>query len=138
MNVVLSIKPQFAEKIFQGTKRYEFRRVIFKNSQVQKVIVYASSPVQKVIGEFEIDQIISLDLITLWDTTKEHSGITKEYFFDYFGNKEYGFAIKIKNTKRYRSPKCLREDFNLIPPQSFLYFNEQKNNHKKGFVVNDK
>ena len=121
MTIVLSIKPEFANKIFAGTKKYEFRRVIFKNPQVKKVVVYASSPIQKIIGEFEIEQIISYDLITLWNKTKRHSGISESYFFEYFGDKELGYAIKIKNTKLYRVPKCIREDFNLIPPQSFLY-----------------
>ena len=31
MKVLLSIKPEFAEKIFNGTKKYEFRKSIFKN-----------------------------------------------------------------------------------------------------------
>ena len=124
MKVVLSIKPEFAEKIFLGTKKYEFRRAIFKNPDIKKIIVYASSPVQKVIGEFEIDKIISYDLNTLWDKTKECSGITKEYFFQYFGDKENGFAIKIKKAKLYDTPKCLKEDYNLVPPQSFSYFSE--------------
>src|SRR6266487_4804750 len=101
MKVVLSIKPEFAIKIFNGTKKYEFRRVIFKNQEVKKVLVYASSPVQKVIGEFEIEHILKHDLGTLWNLTKDHSGITSEYFFQYFGEKKQGFAIKIKNTKRY-------------------------------------
>jgi predicted transcriptional regulator len=122
MKVILSIKPEFAEKIFNGTKKYEFRRSVFKNRNIKTVIVYASSPVQRVIGEFEIDSIINEDLDLLWDQTKEHSGITEDYFFDYFVNKEKGFAIKIKNTKKYSQPKCLKEDFNLSPPQSFAYW----------------
>src|ERR1700733_12001815 len=112
MKVVLSIKPEFAEKIFQGTKRYEFRRAIFKNPDVRKFLVYASSPVKKVIGEFEIDKIISHDLETLWDKTKKFSGISKEYFLAYFIDKDQGFAIKIKGALLYDSPKCLKEDFN--------------------------
>lgn len=121
MKVVLSIKPQHANKIFDGTKKYEFRRAIFKNPDVKKVVVYSSSPVQKIIGEFEIEKIISNDLDALWSLTKKHSGITEEFFFQYFGGKELGFAIKIKNAKLYRKPKCIREDYNLFPPQSFLY-----------------
>ncbi len=121
MKVVLSIKPEFANKIFAGTKKYEFRRAIFKNSNVKKVIVYSSSPVKKIIGEFEIDRIITHDLETLWGITKKYSGISEDFFFQYFGNKEHGFAIKIKNTKLYRIPKCIREDYKLFPPQSFLY-----------------
>lgn len=121
MKVILSIKPEFADKIFEGTKKYEFRRVIFKNTEVSKIIVYASSPVQKIIGEFEIDQIINSDLESLWNKTRKHSGISQDYFFEYFSKKERGFAIKIKNFKRYRQPKCIRSDFNALPPQSFLY-----------------
>jgi len=121
MKVILSIKPEFANKIFEGTKKYEFRRAIFKNPEVKKVVVYSSSPVQKVIGEFEIERIISHELETLWNKTKKYSGISEDFFFEYFGDKEYGFAIKIKNTKLYRTPKCIREDYNLFPPQSFLY-----------------
>lgn len=79
MKVVLSIKPEYAFKIFDGTKKFEFRKAIFKNSNVKSIIVYASSPVQKVIGEFEIGKIFNNDLETLWDLTKEHSGITEAF-----------------------------------------------------------
>lgn len=122
MKVVLSIKPEFAEKIFDGTKQFEFRKVIFKNEKVTTVIVYASSPVQKVIGEFEIEKILSHDIDTLWDLTQTFSGITAEYFYNYFENRQVGFAIKIKRTKKYKQPRCLRADYNLLPPQSFSYY----------------
>jgi len=35
-----------------------------------------------------------------------------------------GYAIKIKKTKKYKKSLCLREDFNLFPPQSFLYLDK--------------
>jgi len=125
MKVVLSIKPEFAFKIFDGTKKFEFRRSIFKNGNIKSIIVYASSPVRQVIGEFEIDEVLNYDLPTLWDMTQEFSGISEKFYYDYFVNKEQGFAIKIKNTKKYRNPKCLREDFNLSPPQSFAYWTDK-------------
>lgn len=125
MKVVLSIKPEFALKIFDGTKKFEFRRSIFKNENIKSVIVYASSPVQQVIGEFEIDEILNFDLSTLWDLTQEHSGISEEFYYGYFANKEQGFAIKIKKTRKYRKPKCLKKDFNLSPPQSFAYWTDK-------------
>ena len=84
MKVLLSIKPEFAEKIFDGTKRYEFRRSIFKEENITKVIVYASSPLQQVIGEFEIADIFSLNPKALWKKTKRYSGISEKYFFNYF------------------------------------------------------
>ena len=98
MKVVLSIKPEHAFKIFDGTKKFEFRRSIFKNKDIKSIIVYASSPVQQVIGEFEIDKVLRHDLSTLWDITHEFSGISEEFYYNYFANKEEGFAIKIKKT----------------------------------------
>ena len=121
MKVVLSIKPEFANKIFDGTKLFEFRKVMFKE-HIKSVLVYSSSPVQKVIGEFQIGEIIKHDLETLWDLTKEHSGISEKYFYEYFAEKEHGFAIQIKKKKKFKVPKCLREDYNLTPPQSFAYW----------------
>src|SRR5215203_6335684 len=110
MKVLLSIKPEFAQKIFDGTKKYEFRRSIFKNPDIKTIVVYASSPVQKVIGEFEIEEIINTDLEDLWSQTEKHSGISKDYFLKYFSGKQNGFAIQIKNTKKYKSPKCIKKD----------------------------
>lgn len=126
MKVVLSIKPQFANKIFDGTKKFEFRKAIFKNQNVTSVLVYSSSPVQKVIGEFQIDQIFNDDLETLWERTKEFSGISEDYFYQYFANREQGFAIQIKNQIKFKIPRCLKEDYNLSPPQSFAYWESKE------------
>ena len=122
----MSIKPAFAEKIFEGTKKYEFRRAIFKNQQIEKVIVYASSRIKWIIGEFEIDKIISLDLVSLWNKTGEHSGITKVYFDEYFVKNNHGFAIKIKNIGRYKTAKRIREDYHLISSSIISIFTRIK------------
>lgn len=126
MRVLLSIKPNYANLIFDGSKKFEFRRSIFKNHKVKTILVYSSSPVQKVIGEFEIDEILNDDLSSLWQQTKKHAGIDEHFFYEYFNNKESGFAIKIKKAKKYAKPLCLKADFNLLPPQSFLYLNNRK------------
>ena len=121
MRVLLSIKPKFAFKIFNGVKLYEYRKAIFRNSNVSKIIVYASSPVKKVIGEFEIENIIYDELDRLWELTSDLSGISEDYFYDYFSSKNKGYAIKVKNTKLYKSPFELERTFKIRPPQSFAY-----------------
>ena len=70
MKVLLSIKPEFVEKIFAGTKKYEFRKSLFKKSGVKYVVIYASAPIKRVVGEFEIDNILSDDVDVIWDRTK--------------------------------------------------------------------
>ncbi len=121
MKVLLSIKPEYAYKIFDGTKKFEFRKVIFKNPKIKTVVVYASSPVQQVIGEFEIEDILSYNPQEIWRKTKRYSGITEDFFYQYFADREIAHAIKIKSTKRYKRPLSIREDFNVVPPQSYVY-----------------
>jgi len=121
MRVLLSIKPEYAVKIFDGTKIFEFRKVIFKKPNIKTVVVYASSPVQQVIGEFEIDGILSFAPEEIWKMTKKYSGITEVFFYEYFAGREIAHAIKIKNIKKYRKPLSIKDDFNVTPPQSYVY-----------------
>ena len=120
--ILLSIKPEFAEKIFSGEKRFEFRRVIFRSPSVEKVVVYASSPVQKVIGEFDIRRVLTLKKAELWKRTRKHSGIGKSYFDEYFEDLTTGHAIEISSPVRYQKPLKLQSvcESNR-PPQSFFY-----------------
>ena len=119
--VLLSIKPEFVHKIFEGTKKFEFRRQIFKDVFVKKVIVYSSLPEQKVIGEFEIEIVLSDTPDEIWKLTKHHSGISKEFYDEYFRGRNKAYAIKISKTTKYRKPKSL-VDYNIrSAPQSFVY-----------------
>ena len=70
MKVLLAIKEEFASKIFEGSKRYEFRKSIFKDERVKTIVVYVSSPVKKVIGEFEIETVLKDEPENIWNLTK--------------------------------------------------------------------
>ena len=121
MKVLLSIKPEYAERIFSGDKKYEFRRVVFKNTEANTVVVYASAPISKVVGEFEIGGILADSPEQLWEVTKKHAGIDDNFFFEYFSGRNVGYAIKVKNPKKYSKALDVREHFSLAPPQSFAY-----------------
>jgi len=121
MRVLLSIKPEYVDKIFSGEKKYEFRRVMFKDPEVKTIIVYATSPVQKVIGELSIDSILFDQVNSLWKTTSQLAGISEENFYQYFKDRTFGYAIKIKKTKKYHKPLSIQGHFGIVPPQSFTY-----------------
>jgi predicted transcriptional regulator len=127
MRVLLSVKPEYARHIFDGTKKYEYRKTIFKRKDIDGVIIYVSSPVSLVIGEFEVGEIIHEDIETLWRKTKTEAGISKEKFFKYFANKSRGYAIEIETIKRYNSPQKLHHLMISTPPQSFCYVNRPRN-----------
>ncbi len=122
MKVLLSIKPEYAERILNGSKRFEFRRALFQRPAVESVVIYATMPVGKVVGEFEIDGVVDLEPASLWAETEAGAGITREFFDEYFRGRERGFAIRVKNPKRYDQPRDLKEHTGLsTAPQSFCY-----------------
>jgi predicted transcriptional regulator len=124
--VLLSIKPKFAEAIFAGTKKFEFRRAIFKNPQITHVLVYASSPVSKVLGEFEVDGVLNMTIKNLWDRTSSWAGIDQSYFKEYFRGKRSGYALKVKKPIKFSEPLSLQGHFGIShPPQSFCYVDDR-------------
>jgi len=124
MNVLMSIKPKYAEKILDGEKKYEFRRSIFRRNNINKIYIYSSSPVSKIIAAFEIEKILKDSPEIIWTLCQKSAGISKKDFFSYFKNSEAAYAIKIENLEVFQTPIDPFCDFkNFKPPQSFYYFN---------------
>lgn len=121
MRVLMSIKPEYAVKIFEKEKKFEFRKAIFKNPDITTIVVYASSPIQMVIGEFQIEEIISNTPEKIWRKTKANSGITEDFFFEYFADRDIAHAIKIKDIKKYNKPLCIKKHYKATAPQSYIY-----------------
>lgn len=126
MDVLLSVRPIFANRILDGTKKYEYRKTIFSRTDVQKVIIYASSPIKKIVGEFQIAGIIQDKPESIWRRTRILAGVNRDFFFQYFTGKDNAYAINIKHSKKYAAPVNpwdILPDF--TPPQSFMYIDSQ-------------
>lgn len=116
MNVVLSIKPEYVAEIKAGRKCFEFRKAIFKE-KVEKVYIYASSPISMVVGEFQPVDILSDKPDKIWEVTRDSAGISEQSYNDYFMGRSVAYAIVIQNLKMYDIPKHLP----FHAPQSFRY-----------------
>jgi len=122
MNVLLSVKPMYAEAIVLGRKKYEVRRSIFKRRDIDRVYIYSTSPVNKIIGSFEVGEIFEDSPQKIWDVCYKHVWMSKSDFFRYFEGSPKAFAIKIINAYSFASlidPYSVIYDFR--PPQSFCY-----------------
>ena len=120
VTILLSIKPKFVEKILNGEKCFEYRKRIPEHS-IDKLIIYSSSPVCKVVGEAEIEKILFDTPENIWHITKYQSGIGSEFFFEYFKDKKVAYAYKLKNIKKYFPPRKLSDYGLKTAPQSFSY-----------------
>lgn len=123
MNVLLSIKPKYVEKILNGEKKFEFRKIVFKDGKkIEKVYIYSTSPVKKIVAYFTIEKIIEDEPEKLWKKCSNSSGVDRDEFFSYFKNKEKGYAIKINDLEEFEEPVDPKShNPNFRPPQSFCY-----------------
>ena len=118
--MLLSIKPQYVEKIFSGEKRFEFRKFHCKNN-IDTIVIYATSPVKAVIGEVELIDVIEGNIEQVWQETNEFAGISRSAYDEYYNKRQIAVAYKLGNICKYKEPKKLI-DFGLhYVPQSFAY-----------------
>ena len=118
--VLMSIKPEYVDKIFSGKKKYEYRKRMCKE-KIDTIIVYSSSPIQKVVGELEIKQVLYDKKSIIWNKTNKYGGITKTKYDKYYENCDYAVAYEIEKAILYDKQKDLK-DFNVrTAPQSYVY-----------------
>ena len=120
MNLLISIKPEVVNKILAYEKLYEFRKSIFKQ-EVEKIFIYSTYPVKKIVGYFEVGEVIHDSPIVLWNSFSEFSGISKKDFFNYYAGVDEGFAIKIKNLHVFDEFIDMDDYDDFRAPQSFCY-----------------
>ena len=127
--VLMSIKPEYVDEILSGRKKYEYRKTRLKRTNIDKIIIYCTSPIMKVVAEIEVLEIIEKDPERLWKITKKYSGISKSKYEylpntprnEYFENKNTAIAYKLGEIIKYNEPKKLKDIGISSAPQSFVY-----------------
>ena len=121
--ILLSINPNHVENIMNGTKEYEFRKKACKR-QVDKILIYSTTPIMRVVGEADVEDVLIDTPEVIWEKTEEKSGIDKAFFDQYYEDREQAVAYKLINVKQYEEPKELEEFGVSNAPQSFQYIEE--------------
>lgn len=123
MDVIMSIKPQYADRILNGTKKFEFRKSIPKRiDEIGKVLIYSTFPIQRIIGHFTVKKVYKMNPLELWLHTWKQAGIGINDFQQYFKDKEFGYAIEVDEVTIYQKPLFFKEiDATGRIPQSFKY-----------------
>lgn len=134
MNIILSIKPKWAELIYLGKKTIEWRKNFPKRENIECVYLYETAPVKKITGFFCWD---GFEQLVIRDdpekTYKDIHPVAKkiiaagcvplEDLKKYQGDRISLFGWKIKNPQKYKEPINL-SFFNFErerPPQSWCY-----------------
>ena len=118
--MLISIKPEYVENIFNGSKKYEYRKIRCKQD-IDKIIIYSTYPIMKVVGEAKVEKILEDSPDRIWEKTKKYSGIDLNFYQKYFKDRSKAIAYKLTNIKKYDSPKELSSYGIKAAPQSFVY-----------------
>lgn len=120
--IILSIHPNHIEKILSGEKRYEYRKRIPQD--INYLIVYATAPTKKVVAIIEVDMVIKDTPQNIWDVTQNESGVSYEFFMNYFNEVSTAYAIKIRNIYKLPTPIDITViDGVKCGPQAYQYVN---------------
>ena len=119
--ILMPINPIYVDEILSGRKKFEYRKIKAKRDNIDKMIIYSTSPVMKVVAEVDIVDIIEETPEKLWEMTSKYSGITKDFYLKYYKNKEVAMAYKLGNVKKYKTPLNLVDIGINYVPQSFVY-----------------
>lgn len=119
-SVLMSIKPKYVKSILSGEKVFEFRKKACKKT-IDRIYIYSTVPVQKVVGEAKVESILIKSPAELWKLTHAGAGIDKDFFDKYFENRKEAVAYKLSNVKKYNKPITLSEFGIKAAPQSYQY-----------------
>lgn len=128
-DIVISIRPEYSEKILEGKKTVELRRRFPVNSPKGSVAyIYSTSPAMAMVGYAVISEVIKLPIGQIWTKYSSLAFIKKKDFDKYFEGLEYGYVLELENINTFPRKigiKELRERFDFKPPQSFYYAKPQ-------------
>lgn len=121
--MLLSINPEYADKILCGIKTYEFRKFRCRDD-VDKIIIYSTAPVMQVVGEADIEEILEDTILNIWRMTRQSAGISYNLFRKYYKGKKKAYAYHLSNVVIYDKPLSLEEIGIDCAPQSFRYISD--------------
>jgi predicted transcriptional regulator len=124
--LLLSIRPRFADAIFNGTKTVELRRVKPRIEEGDLVVIYASGATKGIVGAFEVSGVTAATPRHIWRKHNEGSGLAKTEFDRYFEGVSIGYAIRIGKMWKHPAPIPLgtlrKRKAGFRPPQSYHYW----------------
>ena len=124
VDIIIAVKPEYAKKILDGLKLFEFRKQKPRRL-VSRVYIYASAPNKKIVGCFRMGGVISGSPEEIWKKCGRQGGIEKDKFFSYFGDCKIGYGLEVGDVQRFDPPiDPFEVNCDFKAPQSFAYVHD--------------
>jgi predicted transcriptional regulator len=123
-DILISIKPKYADQILTGTKLVEIRKKFSKRWVGCRAVLYSSSPQKALVGEATVRSVTFGNPMDVWAQFGTSIGCSSSEFNTYVGTATEISAIELDEVIPYKQPVSLAQvshlvQENLRPPQSF-------------------
>lgn len=120
----MAIHPKYAEAILSGRKRIEFRKRSLA-SDISDVLIYATRPVQRIVGRFKVAEVVCDTPVQLWAEYGDLGAITRSDFVAYYSGALCAYGFLVAHVERFPVPYTLQEMWpQPAVPQSISYLSE--------------
>ncbi len=131
LSLSFSFKPEFAKRILNGEKKVEIRRKFSKKWKGHRISIYSSSPIQSLVGEATIDDVVFGEPNFIWERFNSDISGTKEEFDKYVASTKEIYAIVLDEVQPYKIEIPRSQVSHLIgsdlkPPQSYCTLKNNK------------
>lgn len=122
--LLLSLRPDWADKILEGEKTVEVRRKFARKWKGERVALYSSRPVGALVGEATIQDVKAAAPEAIWESFGTRIGCSNKEFFAYANSCNELYALELESVMPYaeRIPLAQAESLieeELTPPQSY-------------------
>ncbi len=122
--ILISVHPEYVDKILLGEKVYEYRRVMPAQA-VSYLVMYCTAPVKKIVAVVEVVDRLGGTPSSIWTKTAHGAGITRKFYITYFAGRNNANAFVLGNVYKLTEPlELTRLSARKVPPQSFSYLSE--------------
>ena len=122
--LLLSLKPCYADLVFQGLKRAELRRRI-PCVENRDVFIYVSSPVRRLRGGFRVEHTWRGSPEEVWKEVEGIARVERREFDAYYAGRTVAYALRISEVWEHDVSvdlEVLRGRFSdFVVPQSWRY-----------------
>lgn len=118
-NILISIHPRHAGRIYAGTKSFEYRRRASGLLERDRLLIYETAPISKITGEARIEEVqagSSHELSMLESDCTERKLVAR-----YLAGARRPVALKLVQIVKYKSGKSLKEFGLRYPPRTYQF-----------------
>lgn len=124
--ILMSIKTKYANQIFNGTKKYEYRRrSIGEKNLGKKIFVYSSEKERAIVGYIVANEIIEGTSNYVLEQTENINNLD---IINYFKDSPKCYALKISEAVKFKKPIPLvsirEKQEKFVIPQYYRYIYE--------------